>query len=351
MKNILITAIITCLLGNSQVLFAQKEEATTKNKYMAVIDRNTQETDKIIILEKPQKVYRLELKDGKPFNGYDVTTEKLLGEFPFVNYYEQGELKASYAVDFIAKDQYGTPIEYSLKTSFKDGKIMDGADYRMVSREMMLTDLYKDGQKVGLNLDLFAMHYFNRLSFKLKEETLLINSMETGDGLVIYKKDGYVVADYMQAGEKIESSSVIFDESVEAAPESTTVYYLDETAHLQQFNLLHRGREPIASADHILSQLFMQFSFKFDGDIKAFLAAVDKLLTEQDEEKDGFNRVFESLMVPYTEESMLSYLFYDAAGKPLDGSKIEANADGSYTKTTYQEGEIIQKEQLTTLKK
>ncbi len=351
MKNILITAIIACLLGNSQVLYAQEENSPKTKEFMTVINSNTKETNKILIVEKPQAVYRLELKEGKPFAGYEVTTEKLLGEFPFVNYYEKGQLIAKYAVNYIAKDQYGTPIEYSLKTSYKDGKIVDGADYRMVSNHMLLTDTYKDGQKVGLNVDLFAMHYFNRVSFEIKKETLQVNRMETVDGLVIYKQDVFVVADYMQAGEKVESSSVIFEKCSQAAPESTTVYYLDDKENLKQLNLIHRAREPISTNDHILNQLYMQFSFKFDGDIKAFLAAIDKLLTEQNEESDGFNRVFESLMVPYTEESMISYLFYDAAGLPLDGSKMEVNPDGSFTKTTYQEGQITQKDQLKTLKK
>lgn len=94
----------------------------------------------------------------------------------------------------------------------------------------------------------------------LEGESLHIHSLETGDGLQVYQKNGYVIADYLRNGKKIATSTPLFTDVAEATPKSSTIYYVDEQKQLQQMNWLSNARQDLDSKDHILMPLFMQFS-------------------------------------------------------------------------------------------
>lgn len=343
--------LILAYLFTCPALSAQDNSTIYNVEFMNDVNAHFKETTKILILEKPQKSYRLEIKNGQPYNGYLVTKEKLLGELPFVDYYEDGKRKTRYTVDFIAKDQYQPPIEYALKTTYIDGNIWDGNDYRMVANQMLLTDVYKNGQKKGLNIDVFGMHYFNRISMLLEGESLHIHSLETGDGLQVYQKNGYVIADYLRNGKKIATSTPLFTDVAEATPKSSTIYYVDEQKQLQQMNWLYNARQDLDSKDHILMPLFMQFSFKFNGPMDSFLSRLDILLSNPTEAAEGLENVFESFMVPYTLETLIGSLIYDEEGKPQEGIYITKNVNNTYTIKSYKNGSIVKESITNNLKK
>ncbi|MBL1411473.1 hypothetical protein [Sphingobacterium faecale] len=275
------------------------------------------ETDKILISENPQDVYTLELKDGQPFNGYEVTKEKLIGEFPFVNYYEDGELKAKYAVDFIAKDQYQAPIEYTLKTTYKEGTVATGNVYRQTENGFLLTDQYSDYQKTGLLVDIFDMHYFNRISFKIDNNHLVIKAFDSKDEVKIYKKEGWAVADYYVNGKLMQQSEPMLLRVSEGTPHSSSIFYYDSDNLLRQYNMLpNLGRTPCS--DHkLLSQFYAQFSFEYAGQIGDLLYQIDHYFTTATvDTEEPIEAIFEHLAIPYTQETILGYVSFDEASRP-----------------------------------
>ncbi len=299
------------------------------------------ETDKILISENPQSVYTLELKDGKPFNGYEVTSEKLVGEFPFVNYYENGELKLKYAVDFIAKDQYNAPIEYTLKTTYANGAVVTGNVYRYSGIGFLLTDHYLHGEKVGLTIDMFAMHYFNRITFKLEQDQLIIRSFDSKDEVKIYVKDGWAVADYYVNGELIQQAPPMLLRVEEGTPESTSVFYYDSKQALRQYNMLPNLERSPCSDHELLSQFYVQFSFEYAGGIENLLQLIDLYFSNATEEtEEPMESIFEHLVIPYTQDTLLGYVRFDQAGKPHNAVLVRNTAHEKYRQFTAVNQEI-----------
>lgn len=276
------------------------------------------ETNTILIQENPQSVYTLELKDGKPFNGYEVTEEKLLNEFSFVNYYENGILKIKYAVDFLAKDQYETPFEYTLKTTYTDGVVTTGNVYRPAENGFLLTDQYLNGEKVGLILDLFEMHYFNRITFKIEKNQLVIKSFESKDEIRIYKKDNWVLADYYINGEMVQQSEPILIPVTEGSPLSNSAFYYDANKKLRRYTIkMNEDRKPLIN-DELLSKLYVQFSFEYAGEIEQLLHRIDRYFsTDTTEKQASIETIFEDLAIPYTQQTIVAFVNYNEVGQPF----------------------------------
>ncbi|ERJ58726.1 hypothetical protein [Sphingobacterium paucimobilis] len=275
------------------------------------------ETNTILISENPQSVYTLEMRDGKPFNGYEVTQEKLVGEFPFVNYYENGELTIKYAVDFIAKDQYEAPIEYTLKTTYEAGAVVDGNVYRYSPSRFLLTDLYLKGEKVGLTVDIFAMHYFNRITFRIDNDQLVIRSFDSKDEVKIYKKEGWAVADYYIDGQLVQQSEPMLLRVAEGTANSSSIFYYDSDNLLRQYNMLPNLNRRPCSDHELLSQFYAQFSFEYAGQIEDLLNQIDRYFTTATaDSEEPIEAIFEHLAIPYTQETILGYVSFDEADKP-----------------------------------
>ncbi|MFD2556339.1 hypothetical protein [Sphingobacterium tabacisoli] len=307
------------------------------------------ETDKILISENPQSVYTLELKDGKPFNGYEVTEEKLLGEFPFVNYYENGELTIKYAVDFIAKDQYVAPIVYTLKTTYAAGIAVTGNVYRYSGIGFLLTDHYLDGEKVGLTVDMFAMHYFNRITFKIESDQLVIQSFDTSDEVKIRQKDEWAVADYYVNGQLVQQSQPMLFRVEEGRPHSSSVFYYDSNKQLRQYNMLPNQERTPCSDHELLSKFYAQFSFEYAGTIEGLLQQIDQYFsTATEDTEEPIESIFEHLAIPYTQETMLGYVSFDHTGQPHIGVLFQ-NMEEKYAQFTTVNEEIRDPEIISRL--
>ena len=104
----------------------EKQQATKKiiqnNKLTSIIYSN------FSIKEKPQSSYTGIYKDEKPYDGYFIN-KIILNEIPLVDFYEKGQIKYQYSVDFLKEmDQYPF-YEYDQKSVYTNGKIIDGFDF------------------------------------------------------------------------------------------------------------------------------------------------------------------------------------------------------------------------------
>ncbi|MCJ8155240.1 hypothetical protein MKJ01_15850 [Chryseobacterium sp. SSA4.19] len=127
------------------------------------------------ISEKPQSFYEGILKNGSPFSGYFETEGNR--EFKQVNYFENGILKFQYSNDYLKNmDNYAHQV-YNIKSTYRDGKIFDGVKYNPGEKQFV-SRYWKNGVLQSFDWDLFAMHYFNRLRFELKNNTIEISDMQ-----------------------------------------------------------------------------------------------------------------------------------------------------------------------------
>ena len=107
--------LILFILMNTLITSAQ--ESNKSNEWMYKINDSLYETDKILISGNPQETYQLQMKNGKPFEGYEVSNEVHLGDLRIVNFYENGELKIKYNVDVLDLEDMSGYVLYNLKTT------------------------------------------------------------------------------------------------------------------------------------------------------------------------------------------------------------------------------------------
>lgn len=135
-----------------------------------------------LIAEHPQKSYEGILKNEKPFSGFFETDYSR--EFKEVNYYENGKPKFQYSNNYLENmDNYRFQT-YDIKSTYKDGKIFDGVAYITQNRQF-ITKYLKNGIIQSFDWDLFAVHYFNRIHFELKNNNIEISNMESEEKGII----------------------------------------------------------------------------------------------------------------------------------------------------------------------
>lgn len=128
------------------------------------------ENHSFLILSDKQDFYTGNFKNGKPYSGYFATDFQ---EFNYVDYYENGERKYQYSNDYLKNlEKYQYP-NYDLKSTYKNGEIVDGPEYVKLEKQFV-SKYWKNGVLESFDCDLFAMHYFNRVRFELKNNTIEI---------------------------------------------------------------------------------------------------------------------------------------------------------------------------------
>jgi uncharacterized protein len=134
------------------------------------------------ITEQPQDFYEGMFRNGKPFSGYFETDASR--EFKQVDYLENGTPKFQYSNDYLKNMENYSHQHYDIKSTYKDGKIADGVEYAAGSKQF-ISRYWKGGVLSSFDWDLFAVNYFNRIRFELKDNEIKISDMQLGQSAVI----------------------------------------------------------------------------------------------------------------------------------------------------------------------
>ncbi len=317
----------------------------------SIIQQNTT----IYIADKPQKTYSLELKNGKPFEGFEVLEKAVLGEFPLVNYYEKGVLKAQYSVDFFKLIKKGEDNQFPTldrKTTFLADKIVDGFEYKQLNNNILMTNSHKNGLLSRFDLDLFGMHYYNQLSFHLNPENITIKSFDTNEEIQIAKENGLAISTYLKEGQIIASLKEPLKFENEGDTNTMTVYYLDKNQEVQHIsmNYLETRTFDAEIENQFLYSIFTQFAFPFTQDLAVLFDDLHHSYQNINEDEFPIGDIFQRHIVPFHQKDIKSVLQYDSVGMVSNGTKIIKNNDGTYTATTYQSGEVSKTEQIKDIK-
>lgn len=276
------------------------------------------------VSEKPQQFYEGILKNGKPFSGYFET--EVDREFKQVNYFENGVLKFQYSNDYLKNmDNYRHQL-YDIKSTYKDGKIFDGVEYKL-NEKQFVSRYWKSGVLHSFDWDLFAMHYFNRIHFELKNNTIEISDMQANrkaeikienskntfnkqlfiDGKLIdsrkkeYLESKYkegIILYYEENGKIISKMMDMLDESIEPG-EGTELFY--------KVYMVVKESSNIQESFNVLSEKFVS----------------DKFLEETDESR------------------IVTGVQTDSDGKPKDGILITPTQNNTYKLQLYMNRKLI----------
>lgn len=278
------------------------------------------EDNGFIIEAKPQKMYKGVYKDGKPFDGYFKEGE-VLQEIALVNYYEKGELKGQYSYDYLAGDQSSAPFIYGLETLFEGGKVKSGRIYKEDEGSSILEILnYEDFKVKSLFLDMFAMHYFNRLSFELTDEQLEIKDLQSHSKIVIEKEGNKLVADFFVKDKKMLTAKPFFEEVKKGTALSQTVYYLDDKGVEQEFNykrMMLDSNFKYLDNSPFLGYAFLQFPTIYDGALEDLLNVVIhnfELLDKDINRIESFANLLPFSPYPFKESQVVRVEEYDQKG-------------------------------------
>lgn len=285
------------------------------------------------ITEKPETVYEGIYKNGKPFSGYFETEEDR--EFKQVDYYENGEKKFQYSNDYLENMDNYRFQEYNIKSTYKNGKIFDGVEYILRDKQFV-SRYFRNGVLTSFNWDLFAMHYFNRIHFELKGNTIEMNDMQekATANIVIDPNEKNFSKKLMIDGKVVQSK--VFNDAKSKSPTVTLYYLIDQKLTSESIETLDFEEEPPRNSEFIF---------------KVYLTINPKMGNLQ----EIFNNISENIgtenWIDQVEgKNILTGIRINAEGKPQDGMLITENNDKSYSIQYYSEGKMTKQAQGVSIK-
>ncbi|WP_164111328.1 MULTISPECIES: hypothetical protein [Sphingobacterium] len=278
------------------------------------------------IKENPKASYTGYFRDEKPFDGY-FKLDTLIDEIPLVDYYENGVLKYKYSFEFIDQLESYNHYTYTQKTSYLDDKVISGPLYKMVGRERLIRIDYANSKLTGFDVNLFAMHFFSRISFQLEQDILTISAIDSPIAIKVYRsKNENIVADLYKEGKLLRKGDEL--KQVEAgSPNSRTFYYVRDgqikTYVLSILPFLDADMEP----NTVISTLYPMFPMQGVSDMSTLLIQLlDKFQLENIEEA-----MYSSIgnNFPFQTEQLLAFVDFDENGKISFGIRPTVQSGGS----------------------
>lgn len=276
------------------------------------------------IAEKPQEFYEGVCRNGKPFSGYFETEDNR--EFKQVDYLEDGIRKFQYSNDYLRNmDNYKHQL-YDIKSTYKNGKIFDGVEYKL-NEKQFVSRYWKNGILKSFDWDLFAMHYFNRIHFELKNNNIEINDMQG-------KKSAIVTIDISKDGfnKKLSIDGKVIDDTRKNYLESkysetVTLYYEDNNKIVsKKVNIQDEAMEPIEGVELFYKVYAVVTDFPTVQEVFNNLA--DKFINNKFIEENDENLILTGVQI-------------DSTGKPKDGILITPTQNNTYTLQLYMNRKLM----------
>ncbi|WP_437921269.1 hypothetical protein [Sphingobacterium sp. LRF_L2] len=291
------------------------------------------------IEEVPQKSYKGRYSGGKPFDGY-FKLDTLVDDIRLVSFFNKGVLESKFSFDFLEQMENYLHYTYNQKTSYEKGKILNGPGYKLVGKERLINSFYKDGKLTAFDVNLFAMHYFNKIIFRKENDVLSISELESPLKLEIGKKDGTIVAAVLKDNVILKSTKPL-----RTTGDFRTVkqYYLQDS-QLKEFVLVSAIFENIEDDDIDDQEVSQSLLFKlYSSLLFRELSDVESVFQEfyTNFQKEDFEEIFEVSMdenYPINEQNYLAYLECNDDGSPLNGTHIAIEPSGQVVVSLFVNG-------------
>lgn len=274
------------------------------------------------IAENPQENYQGKYKNGKPFQGY-FAIQKIVDDIYLIDYYENGELKYQYSFEILEQMENYRHYTYYQKAEFKNGNILNGSEFLPPTDNGFLKINYANGATDALEVNLFTMHYFNRISFIRKNDEILVSEFQSPYTLKIFLKDNRMAADLYE-NEKLIKTQEAFNETKDGSPNSITFYYLQEN-QIRTFSVAQDDfDEGEIDRYTLVFKIFSMFPFNTNS----LDVVMDKLINAfKTEDMESFHESEETFF-PFKREEYLSSVEYGEQGQIDFGIRIKQEKNG-----------------------
>lgn len=287
------------------------------------------------ITHKPANKYEGFYKSGKPHNGYFLGGNR---EFKWVDYYENGTIMFQYSNDYLKDlEKYEHPI-YDIKSTYKNGKIIDGEAYKVINKGFVTKKIEK-GKIKTVFLDLFAVHYFNRITLEKQNDVIKIsNTQEPNAETRFYLKNNLLTVEVLAKNKTVVYTEYItFD--LQNLPKNRTVY------------CVKNGKRITCSASKKIE--LKEEDNELMGDLETNLRMAEGMIIQLSDDLDNifqqmvsFLSLEESMYFSDAEEPIfMTYLTTDDNGKIINGIHFTDTKTPFYE--IYKDGKSIKKEQKT----
>lgn len=290
------------------------------------------------IEEKPQTLYEGIYKNGLPFNGY-FKAEKFIDNIPFIDFYENGERKFRYYSDYFSDEIYFEKQHYNAKTEYENGKIKNGFHIKNQGKLMVFVE-YQNFQKKKIHLDIFAMHYFNRITFELDNGRLVIKELQNPDWyLQMEKTKGNHInrAIYHHGKLFFQKETSAPQKVAPFTPNAITMYYKNNETNQLEIETIEDVKpsevemeklQNLSEDSVILMRMFEVFDLKKEGTMETIFEEIhENILDENFSKYRNFGQLFSD---KNSDLEKISFLTYDSNGKIEYGGKVTPNEDGTY---------------------
>ncbi|MDY8137752.1 hypothetical protein U0D62_19180 [Aquimarina sp. 2201CG5-10] len=162
--------------------------------------KSIKKDNSFVIIENPKSFYQGIYVKEKPYNGYFKKDDV---ELFTVDYYEEGIKKYNYSTDVLQQmyndDSEGDyRLKLGVKSIYKDGEIYDGVKHHYI-KDGILAEYYEEGKIKGFHVDIFAIHYFNRISFEKRKNVIEMKSMQDqGYKIKLFSKNNFITAELLK---------------------------------------------------------------------------------------------------------------------------------------------------------
>nr|WP_294786250.1 hypothetical protein [uncultured Flavobacterium sp.] len=275
-------------------------------------------------------------KNDKPFSGYFATE---FNEFNYVDYYENGIIKYQYSNNYLENlEKYEYP-NYNIQSTFKDGKIVDGPEYSKLDRQF-ITKNWKNGVLKSFDFDVFAMHYFNRYHFELKDNAIELEevSKKIKGKIVLEKVNNKNVGKFSVEGKLLSVSSTLeVDETIPSETGSVFYYQTENKIEAKLFYTTEEEDENRGDVE-IFSTVFMWYIDHNKTIEENFNLIAERISSEKDVELLFGNKI---------KGNLIAGLRIDKNKKPEIGTLILKNKSNSYDlKLFYKEKVLDEKKNV-----
>lgn len=270
-------------------------------------------------------------KNDKPYSGYFAAD---FNEFNYVDYYENGVIKYQYSNNYLENlEKYQYP-NYDIKSTYKDGKIVDGPEYIKLERQF-ITKYWKNGILQSFDFDIFAMHYFNRYHFELKNNAIELEEFnkKVKGKIVLEKVNNKTIGKFSVNDKVLLTSSEL--EVNETAPSETgsVLYYETENKIEAKLFKTIKGNDEQRRDSEIFSTVFTSYLDHNKSIQENFNSIAEKISSEKDVELLFGNEL---------KGSMIGGLRINEAKKPEIGTLILKNKNNLYDLKLFLDEKILE---------
>jgi antitoxin component YwqK of YwqJK toxin-antitoxin module len=258
-------------------------------------------------------------KNDKPYSGYFAAD---LNEFNYVDYYENGVIKYQYSNNYLENlEKYQYP-NYDIKSTYKDGKIVDGPEYIKLERQF-ITKYWKNNILQSFDFDIFAMHYFNRYHFELKNNAIELEEFnkKVKGKIVLEKVNNKTIGEFSVNDKVLLTSSELEVNETTPSETGSVLYYETENKIEAKLFKTIKGNDEQRRDSEIFSTVFTSYLDHNKSIQENFNSIAAKISSEKDVELLFGNEL---------KGSMIGGLRINEAKKPEIGTLILKNKNNLY---------------------